>query len=109
MPKVPRDVAERARDLRHPRRTRAGLRNKSWKQISDELRAEGKGHWQGEDLADAVNHLPLESHPDAPNPEEYSKLEQGWRDGFAEEFPGEKWPGLEEARRRMREKAGFTK
>ncbi len=104
MAKVPREVAERARELRQPRRTGSGVRDKPWRQVADELRAEDRGNWQPEDLADAVNRLPIESHPLAPNPAEYSKVEASWRQGFAEEFPGEEWPGLEEAKRRIREK-----
>jgi len=101
---IPREVAERARELHQRRRTNAGRRFKPWAQVADEIRAEGLGKWPPADLADAVRRLPIEGHELAPNPAEYSKLEKGWREGWAAEFPGEDWPGLEEARRRIRQK-----
>lgn len=35
---------------------------------------------------------------------ELLELDRGWREGWAQEFPGEPYPGLVEARRRIREK-----
>lgn len=105
---VPRQAAELARELRQKRRTRSGLRCRAWPEVADELERQGFGRFDVVDLADAVSRLPLESHALAPrSPEELARLEAGWREGWAEEFPDEPWPGLAEAQRRIRAKAGF--
>lgn len=98
---IPPNVAARARQLRHKRRTGAGLRWKSWAQIRHELAAEGLGAWPADDLADAVNRLPL-AHPAQPTDQEQTQIDRSWREGWAADFPGEPWPGLAEARRRLR-------
>jgi hypothetical protein len=96
-------AAALARDLRRPRRTRSGLRLKPWDQIADELVLAGHAKYSSADLQDAVSRLPAETHPLAPpSAAEHSALEQSWRAGWAAEFPAEPWPGLEEARRRIR-------
>jgi hypothetical protein len=105
---VTRSAAELARELRQRRRTRAGRRWRPWKEIAGELERQGHGRHAPDDVRDAVARLPLETHPAAPAPaEDLERLEAGWREGWAEEFPGEAWPGLDEARRRIRVKAGF--
>lgn len=108
-PQLPREAAELARELRRQRRTRSGLRFRPWPQVADELERQGFGRWDAVDLADAVSRLPLEGHALAPrSAAELARLEEGWRQGWAEEFPGEDWPGLAEAQRRIRAKAGFS-
>lgn len=105
---VPREAAALARELRRKRRTRAGARWQSWETIAAEVERQGLGRYQPRDLAEAVSLLPVEGHPLAPrSPAELAQLEAGWREGWAREFPGEPWPGLAEAQRRTRAKAGF--
>ncbi len=112
---IPAAAAELARELRQKRRRRAGLKNvravgrwRPWPEIADEVARQGLGRFDPQDLADAVARLPLEGHELAPrSPAELERLEAGWRQGWAQEFPGEEWPGLAEAQRRMRAKAGF--
>jgi hypothetical protein len=105
---IPRNVAERARQLRQKRRTRTGLKGvraverwKPWAQVRAELAAEGLGSWPAEQLVDAVARLPL-AHPNEPTAQEHDQVERSWRDGWAADFPGEPWPGLAEARRRLK-------
>jgi hypothetical protein len=108
---IPRNVAERARELRQKRRTRSGLKGvraierwKPWAQVRHELAAEGLGSWPADDLAEAVQLLPL-SKPNEPTAQEHAQVERSWREGWAADFPGEPWPGLDEARRRLRQAA----
>ena len=98
--------ARYARDRRsEKRRTNSGQRATPWEQIVDELVAMGRPKYSTLDLQDAVSRIPIEDHPDAPkSAAEMSALEAGWRKGWAEEFPGEAWPGLDEARKRIRAK-----
>lgn len=99
---VPPNVAARARQLRQKRRTRQpGLRWKGWAQVRAELAAEGLGSWPADQLADAVARLPL-AHPNQPTDQEHAQVERSWREGWAADFPGEPWPGLAEARRRLK-------
>jgi hypothetical protein len=109
--RIPLNVAERARQLREKRRTRSGLKGvpallrwKPWAQVRHELAAEGLGSWPADDLADAVQRLPL-AHRDQPTDQEQTQVDRSWREGWAADFPGEPWPGLDEARRRLRELA----
>lgn len=103
--KIPDAAARRAGELRASRRTRSGLRMRPWREIADILELEGHGSFAPDALADAVAGLPLEEHPlAATSPELWRAHEASWRRGFDEEFPGEPWPGLAEARRRIREK-----
>lgn len=103
---IPRAAAELARELRAPRRTRSGRRSRPWPEVLDELRRRGYGRVDLVELQHAVSGLPLEGHALAGvNAAELEQLERGWRDGWAEEFPGEPWPGLEDARRRIRARA----
>lgn len=104
-------AAELARELRaEKRRTRSGLKNvpavrraRPWSDIAAELARQGHGRHSPTAIAEAVGRLPLETHPEAPAPAaELEALEGSWRAGWAEEFPGEEWPGLSEARRRIR-------
>lgn len=100
---VPRAAAELARDMRTPRRTRSGRRNRGWSDIVDELRRRGFTGFDVADLQHAVSALPLEAHALAPlTPDLLSRLEASWREGWAADFPAEPWPGLEEAKRRLR-------
>jgi len=113
--KVPREAAQLARELRRKRRRRSGLKHvralerwRPWTEIAQELERQGFGRFSAEDVAQAVAALPLEAHPEGPrSAQELAQLEAGFRDGWAQEFPGEPWPGLAEARRRIRAKAGF--
>jgi hypothetical protein len=69
------------------------------------LRLEGYGKHTPVDVADAVAGLPLEDHHLAPvSTATATALEESWRQGWAEEFPTQPWPGLADARRRLREK-----
>ena len=104
---VPAAVARQARYLRQARRTRSGMRARPWSEIADELARQGYGRWQPADLSQAVEaHLAIDAHPLAPLPKrEQSRIEQTWRDGWAAEFPGEPWPGLEAAQRKLRDRA----
>lgn len=109
---ISREAAQLALELRTKRRGRSGLKNveavkrwRPWTEIADELARQGHGRHDPRELADAVGRLPLEEHPEAPAPRlELERLEASWRQGWAEEFPGEEWPGLDVARRRIREK-----
>jgi hypothetical protein len=87
------------------------LRERPWQQIADMLRLEGLGKHTPMDVADAVAGLPLEDHHLAPvSDATATALEESWRQGWAEEFPAEPWPGLPTARRRLREQVlGRTK
>jgi hypothetical protein len=105
------EAARLALELRtQKRRTRSGLKNvpavarfRPWPEVADELARQGYGRHNPRDVADAAGRLPLETHPEAPTPAaELEALEGSWRKGWAEEFPGEPWPGLSEARRRIR-------
>ncbi len=112
---IPPPAAELARELRTKRRTRSELNNvraverfRPWTQIADEVARQGLGRFDPSDLAEAVGRLPMEGHQQAPrSAQELAQLEGGWREGWAEEFPGEPWPGLADAQRRIRAKAGF--
>lgn len=112
---IPQEAAQLARELRTKRRTRSELNNvraverfRPWAEIADEVARQGLGRFDPRDLAEAVGRLPLEGHQAAPrSAQELAQLEAGWRDGWAQEFPGEPWPGLAEAQRRIRAKAGF--
>lgn len=107
---ISREAAELARELRQKRRTRAELKNvrsverfRPWQEIADELARQGHGRHSARAVAEAVGSLPIEGHQLAPAPAaELERLEASWRQGWAEEFPGEPWPGLEDARRRIR-------
>lgn len=108
---IPPQALEVARELREQkRRTRSGLNNvpavkrrRPWPEIADELARQGYGRHDPRELAEAVGRMPLETHPEAPAPAaELERLEASWRAGWAEEFPGEPWPGVSEARRRIR-------
>jgi hypothetical protein len=92
-------AAELARELRHPRRTRAGIRPKSWEQIADELVLAGHPPYHPDDLRDAVPLVPLQSDAEAA---ERERVTESFRAAWEEEFPGEEWPGLEAATRRLR-------
>ena len=95
----------RARDLRVPRRTRSGLRNRPWATIAHMLKLEGLGRWSAADLARAVASLPLGGHALAPAPRATQvRLEQSWREAWQHEFPDQPWPGLGEAQRHLRAK-----
>lgn len=95
--------ARYARDRRLNQRCINGVtRPTPWTQIADELVASGRPKYSTLNLQDAVSRLPLEDHPDAPAPAEQAKVDGSWRQGWAEEFPGEPWPGTEEAKRRIR-------
>ena len=97
--------ARYARDRRiQKRRTNAGTRPTPWHQIGAELVANGRPKYSTPDLQDAVNRLPIEDHSDASAPAEQAKVSGSWQQGWAEEFPGEPWPGADEAKRRIREK-----
>jgi hypothetical protein len=99
--------ARYARDRRaQKRRTNSGYdRPIPWDQIIDELMTRGRPEYSALDLQDAVSRLPLEDHPDAPTPAAaMSKIEAGFRTAWSEEFPGQPWPGLHEAQRKIREK-----
>lgn len=103
--KPSRAAAELARELRAQRRTRSGRRWRPWPEIAEELERRGLGRWDPRELSEAVARLPIEGHALAPrSAEELAELERGWRAGWAAEFPGEPWPGLEEAQRRTRAK-----
>ena len=103
------EAAKRARELRLPRRTRSGSRERPWQQIADTLRLEGFGKHTPLDVADAVAGLPLEEHHLAPpSADVAAALERSWREGWAAEFPGEAWPGLEPAQKRLRAKQVLT-
>lgn len=105
---VPPNVAGRARELRTLRRTRSGRRWRPWQEIADQLALEGLGRWSPADLSQAADTLPADEHPLAPMSDDVAaELEQGWRDGWNQCFPGEAWPGLEEAQRRIREAQGI--
>jgi hypothetical protein len=112
LPELTREAAELARELRRRRRTRTGLKGvratmrwRPWPEIADELARQGHGRHAPQDVADAVARLPLEGHELAPPPAaELAQLEEGWRAGWLEEFPGEPWPGRAEAQRRIRAK-----
>lgn len=100
---VPQNVARRARELRTPHRTRSGRRLRSWVDIADALAMEGLGRWKPADLSQAADTLPAEEHPLARlRDADAAELEWGWREGWAEYFPREPWPGLAEAQRRIR-------
>lgn len=108
---IPLEALQLALELRtQKRRTRSGLKNvpavmrpRPWPEVADELARQGYGRHDPRELAEAVGRLPLDAHPEAPAPAaELEALEQSWRAGWAEEFPGEEWPGLSEARRRIR-------
>ena len=52
----------------------------------------------------AVRALPPDAHPAAgPTAAQYDALEASWRAGWAEEHPGEPWPGVRAAQRLARE------
>lgn len=104
---VPEHVARVARELRVARQTRSGKRAKPWNEIADELERRGLGRFKPADLSQAVEaHLAIDAHPLAPLPKgEQARIERTWRDGWAEEFPGEPWPGLEVAQKRLRDRA----
>lgn len=103
---VPLKVARVARELRTPRRTASGLRERPWVEIADEVLRQGLGKYDPGEIADAVAALGVEEHPlHHRSPEELARLEQSFRDGWAADFPDEPWPGLDEARRRLRERA----
>ena len=112
---IPLEAAQLARELRTKRRTRSELHNvravdrfRPWAEIADEVARQGLGRFNPRDLAEAVGLLPLEQHQEAPrSAQEIAQLEAGWRQGWAEEFPGETWPGLGEAQRRIRGKNGL--
>lgn len=108
---ISREAAALALELRtQKRRTRSGLKNvravlrfRPWPEVADELARQGYGRHNPRDLADAVGRLELEAHPEArTSPEDLERLEASWRAGWDEEFPGEPWPGVSEARRRIR-------
>lgn len=114
-PSIPLEAAQLARELRTKRRRRSGLKNNAavgrwrpWPEIADEVARQGLGRFDPRDLAEAAGLLSLEGHALAPrSPQERDQLERGWREGWDAEFPGEPWPGQEEAQRRIRAKAGF--
>jgi hypothetical protein len=100
---IPPELAELARAMRVRRRTRSGLRETPWRQIADELHRRGHGRIDPTALAEACAALPLETHPLAPpTPAAIEGVEASFRAGWAADFPDEPWPGLEEARRRLR-------
>jgi len=103
---VPLEVALAAREMRTRRRTRSGSRWRPWPQIADEIARLGLGRFDPVDLGHAVARLPIEAHPAAPPPAaELARVTESFRRGWAEEFPGVAWPGLEEARRQLRARA----
>jgi hypothetical protein len=101
---IPLDVVELACHLREvTHRGRNGTpRPRSWQWVSDELRRRKKGIYAAADLARAVAAIPVQMHPRAGlRSEEMKRIEESWRRGWAENFPGEKYPGLLEAQRRI--------
>ena len=92
------------------RRTRSGLKNvpavrrfRPWPEVADELARQGFGRHNPRELADVVGRLAVAAHPEAPaSHDDLERLEVSWRAGWDEEFPGEPWPGVLEARRRIR-------
>ncbi len=105
---IPLEAAQLARELRQKHRRPSGRRWRPWAEIADEVARQGLGRFPPGDLADAVSRLALEGHALAPrSAAELEGLERSWRAGWEEEFPGEPWPGREEAQRRIRNKAGF--
>ncbi|HXD98235.1 MAG TPA: hypothetical protein VN646_16925 [Candidatus Acidoferrum sp.] len=109
---IPSEAVELAREMRLRMGTRANGQTlpPSWETVAAELARLGHGRlmpFDAEKLAAACAEAPLETHPLAPpDPERQRELERTWREGWAEEFPGEPWPGFDEARIRLR--ARFT-
>lgn len=96
-------AAKQLRGIR--RRTRSGVRPMPWEDIAAELERRGLGRFDPSDLAMAVARLPADVDELAgPSGDEMASMVDSWIDGWAEEFPGEPWPGLDEARERIRAK-----
>lgn len=108
--RVPAPIATRARELRTQRRTRSGARWRPWSEIADELERQGHGRFDPTEIARAVLALPADRHPDAPMLEwDAQTIEHSFRAAWADEFPGEPWPGLAEAQRRFRDRHMMTR
>lgn len=112
---VPRPAAEVARHLRNQQLRRVDslgrhyLCERPWSDIRDELARLGFGVWAAEEISAAVAALPIHTHDKAPLPDaELMALDASWRDGWAREFPAEPYPGMVDARRRIRAKL-FTR
>lgn len=82
---------------------RRTLAERPWGEIRDELARLGFGLFDVAELQAEVAALPIERHVKAPlSDAELMEIDRSWRLGWHDEFPDEPYPGLVEARRRIR-------
>ena len=107
---IPAAALELALRVRAQKRRRGNgtIGPPSWDHVARELARAGYGRlvpYNATDVAAACATVPIELHPAAPPPEEQLRaVDDSWREGWREEFPGEPWPGRAEAIRRLRER-----